>query len=136
MTTQNWTKLKNIPPAYHVIKEWGLTEHLEELDAYGLTVIPPEKIGGDRILERMRAAILRIAEEDTGAKYDIETGAHGTQMNQGTNSCSASALCVSGERPGLRGDYPTPDDLTADGILSRGGLPAVLAHLFHQMAGS
>ena len=86
MTTQNWTKLKHIPPAYQVIKERGLAEHLEELDAYGLTVIPPEKIGGERILERAREAVLRIAEEDTGTKYDIGTGAHGFQMNQGSNN--------------------------------------------------
>ena len=86
MTTQNWTKLKHIPSAYQVIKERGLAEHLEELDAYGLTVIPPDKIGGDRILERAREAVLRIAEEDTGAKYDIETGSHGFQMNQGSNN--------------------------------------------------
>ena len=86
MTTQNWTQLKHIPPAYHMLKEQGLTEHLEELDAYGLTVIPPEKIGDDRILGRMRKAVLRIAEEDNGEKYDVETGAHGTTMNQGTNN--------------------------------------------------
>ena len=54
MTTQNWTQLKHISTAYHVIKVRGLTDHLEELYAYGLTVIPPEKIGRDRILERMK----------------------------------------------------------------------------------
>ena len=84
MTTQQWTQLKTISPAYQRIKERGLTEHLEELEAYGLTVIPPEKIGGDR-LERMRAAMLRIAEERTGVKHDLETGAHGTLIGEGNN---------------------------------------------------
>ena len=61
MTPQPWSQLQTVSPAYQRIKELGLLEHLEELEAYGLTVIPPEKVGGDRLLERMRAAILRIA---------------------------------------------------------------------------
>ena len=43
MTTQNWPQLNTISPAYQLIKERGLAKHLEELQAYGLTVIPPEK---------------------------------------------------------------------------------------------
>ncbi len=85
MTTQIRTQLKTISLAYQRIKERGLTEHLEELEAYGLTVIPPEKLGDTRILERARDAILRIAGERTGVKHDIETGEHGTLHQIGTN---------------------------------------------------
>ena len=86
MSTKHWSQLKTVSPAYQRIKEQGLMKHLEELEAYGLAVIPPEKIGGDRLMERMRAAILRIAEERTGIKHDIETGEHGTLIGEGTNN--------------------------------------------------
>ena len=43
MSTKNWSQLKTISPAYQRIKERGLLGHLEELESYGLTVIPPEK---------------------------------------------------------------------------------------------
>ena len=86
MSTKHWPQLKTISPAYQRIKERGLQGHLEELESYGLTVIPPEKIGGNSLLERMRAAILRIAEERTGVKHDIETGEHGSLIGEGTNN--------------------------------------------------
>ena len=85
MTTQNWPQLKTISPAYQMIKERGLSEHLEELHAYGLTVLLPEELGDPSLLERARAALLRLAEQRTGVKHDLETGAHGRIHNIGTN---------------------------------------------------
>ena len=85
MTTQNWPQLKTISPAYQMIKERGLSEHLEELHAYGLTVILPEELGDPSLLERARAALLRLAEQRTGVKHDLETGAHGRIHNIGSN---------------------------------------------------
>ena len=85
MTTQNWPQLKTISPAYQLIKERGLAKHLEELQAYGLTVIPPEKIGDPTILERARAAILKLTEDRTGVKHDIDTGEHGEFDVAGSN---------------------------------------------------
>lgn len=44
MTSLQWPQSRTISPAYQWIMERGLSENLEELEAYGLTVIPPEKI--------------------------------------------------------------------------------------------
>jgi ectoine hydroxylase-related dioxygenase (phytanoyl-CoA dioxygenase family) len=74
-----------------VNKSWGaidakgLTHHLQELLNYGLTIIPPEAISIDNHLERMRDAVLRIAEEQTGVEHVIETGQHGSRDVMGTN---------------------------------------------------
>ena len=75
---QDWkNQATTMPSTYQVIRERGLSKNLEELDAYGLTVITPEQIGEPDLLEQCRAAVLRIAEERTGVKHDLETGAHG-----------------------------------------------------------
>ena len=76
--TQDWkNQATTMPSTYQVLRERGLIKNLEELDAYGLTVITPEQIGEPDLLEQCREAVLRIAEERTGVKHDLETGAHG-----------------------------------------------------------
>ena len=85
MDTNRWHGTSTMPPAYKVIKERGLEKHLTELEAYGLTILTPEQIGQPRLLERARAAVLRIAEARTGVKHDIETGAHGRMDVVGAN---------------------------------------------------
>ena len=74
---QDWHEWKIQSLAYQQIQERGLIQNLEELEEEGYTVLTPEQIGNPRILERARAAILRLLEEHTGVKHDIETGAHG-----------------------------------------------------------
>ena len=48
-------------------------------------MISTEKLGNTHILERAQKAILRICEERTGVRHDIETGEHGTLHQIGTN---------------------------------------------------
>ena len=86
MATSQWAELATVSPAYGRIKERGLERNLEELEAYGLTVITPEQLGEPRVLERARQAILDLAEERTGAVHDIETGSHGKLEGQGSNA--------------------------------------------------
>ena len=43
-----------------------------DIDTYGFTVIPPEKVASPEFLERMREAVLRIAEERTGNSFSVE----------------------------------------------------------------
>lgn len=56
------------------IRDLGLESHVAELDAFGLTVIPPDKAAPAGFAERLVDTILRIAEEDTGTRPDVETG--------------------------------------------------------------
>ncbi|MDE0349416.1 MAG: hypothetical protein OXM56_06895, partial [Gammaproteobacteria bacterium] len=87
MNAASWTEAATIPPAYKTIRERGLEKNLEELEAYGLTVLTPEQIGNPKIVERAREAVLRIAEERTGVRHDIETGAHGKLEADGSTGC-------------------------------------------------
>ncbi len=82
----DWMNHKTVSPAYREICERGLTRNLEELEAYGLTVITPEQIGDPNLVERARRAVLRIAEERTGTAHDIETGSHGKLEGAGSNA--------------------------------------------------
>ena len=49
------------------IEEFDLYEHIVELEAYGMTVVPPEKMqSSEGFVERLRDAIIRICEERNG----------------------------------------------------------------------
>ena len=85
MTTLDWAERKTVSPSFRDIKQRGLTGNLEELEAYGLTVITPDQLGEPPVLKRARDAILALAEERTGVRHDIETGAHGTLDSTGSN---------------------------------------------------
>ncbi len=81
------TRSSTISPAYRTIRERGLEKNLEELEAYGLTVLTPEQIGEPRVVERARQAVLRIAEQRTGVRHDVETGRHGKLESAGSTGC-------------------------------------------------
>ena len=55
------------------IKKYDLFEHVVELEAYGMTVVPPEKMqASEGFIERLRDAIMKACEERNG----IELGEH------------------------------------------------------------
>lgn len=56
------------------IVELGLERQMAELDAVGLTVIPPDKAASAALVERLRAAVLRIGTERTGIEPDTIGG--------------------------------------------------------------
>ena len=79
-TWENWKKM-----ASQQIEARGLTKNLEEIEAHGFTVILPEQIGDPRLFEQTKKALLRVAEEFTRVRPNIETGEHGFTENMGTN---------------------------------------------------
>src|SRR5439155_13058558 len=56
------------------ISRLDLRDNIAELEAKGLTVVPPEKVGPPEFAGRLRDAILRIAEDRSGEALDL-TGA-------------------------------------------------------------
>ena len=53
------------------IKKYDLFEHVVELEAYGMTVVPPEKMqASEGFIERLREAIIKACED----RNDIEIG--------------------------------------------------------------
>jgi hypothetical protein len=57
------------------IRTLELEPHVAELDAYGLTVIPPERAAPPGFTDRLTETILDLAEHDNGERPSLETGA-------------------------------------------------------------
>lgn len=76
------------------IEDAGLKKNLEELETDGWTAITPEQMGPNDIFDRAREAVLRIAEERTGIKHDVETGEHGTLSVLGANQAQYLLYCL------------------------------------------
>ena len=54
------------------IRELGLEQYVAELEHYGYTVIPPERVASPDFVERVRDAVLRVAHERTGVEHALD----------------------------------------------------------------
>ena len=54
------------------IRELGLERYVADLEHYGYTVIPPERVAPPEFVERMRDAVLRVAHERTGVEHALD----------------------------------------------------------------
>lgn len=61
-----------INPAYNRIKELGLEAHVFDIETYGFTVVPPEKVASREFFERARETVLRIARDRTGVDLQLD----------------------------------------------------------------
>ena len=68
-----WEPTAKLAETMQEIRDLGLGDYIVELDEKGYTIIPPDKMG-DPGAERILEAILRIAEEESGVRPDLETG--------------------------------------------------------------
>ena len=66
MRIEDWPSAKTTPALYRELKELDLLEHLTELEAFGFTVLPPEKVGPPEHHAAVREAALRVACERKG----------------------------------------------------------------------
>ncbi len=64
---EDWQSMGPIAPLYRELKSLDLLENIAELDAFGFTVVPPEKVGDAAFHERMRAALDGVIEWRFGA---------------------------------------------------------------------
>ena len=61
-------------PIVQDLEKYDLLEHAMELEAYGMTVVPPEKMGvDDGFVERLRSAILGTCEKRSGIRINDHT---------------------------------------------------------------
>ena len=59
----------NVDPLMKEIDSFGLFKHVAELEAYGMTVVPPETIGASpEFVERLRNAIISTCEKRNNIK--------------------------------------------------------------------
>jgi ectoine hydroxylase-related dioxygenase (phytanoyl-CoA dioxygenase family) len=69
------------------IKKYDLAEHIVELEAYGMTVVPPEKMqSSEGFIERLRNAIVRVCEERNGLEIGDPRTAKPALDKTGRNS--------------------------------------------------
>ena len=70
MIVEDWPSAKTTAPLYRELKKLELLEHVAELEAFGFTVLPPEKVGPPEQVERVRDAVLKIAADRKGCAID------------------------------------------------------------------
>ena len=61
MEINDWTSARHLPELYRELKQLDLLEHIAELEAFGYTVIQPEKVGPRKQHEAVRDAMLGVA---------------------------------------------------------------------------
>lgn len=47
MQIEDWKSTRKLSPLYRELAEMELLENIAELEAFGFTVVPPEKVGPD-----------------------------------------------------------------------------------------
>ena len=61
----------------------GLERNIFELDSYGFTVVPPDKVADKAFFDRIRSTVLRVCKERTGIDFDLDSnGAFGDYKAQ------------------------------------------------------
>ena len=79
MDIKDWASAKDTAPLYRELKELDLLEHLAELEAFGYTILPPEKVGSVEQLHATKEAVIRIACE----RKNCSIGVQCTQPSKG-----------------------------------------------------
>jgi len=72
MTFGSFKSTGRINSTFNKIRELGLESNMHELNSYGFTIVPPEKVAGREFLERIRDTVLRLCEERTGHKFEVD----------------------------------------------------------------
>lgn len=54
-----WKSAGSVAPLYQELRQIGLETNISELDAFGFTVVPPEKVGPPEFCKEVRAALER-----------------------------------------------------------------------------
>jgi len=66
MQIGNWRTTSELNEIYRDARDLGLTENIAELEAFGFTVVPPEKVASPELNDRLRTAVLETHERRTG----------------------------------------------------------------------
>lgn len=69
-----------LPAVFADIERLGLQQHVYELEAYGLTIVPPDRVGSPQLISRALEKILDLIEKRSGTRPDLLTGE--THKNQ------------------------------------------------------
>ncbi len=84
MTLESYGAYPDVDNLMTEIRKYDLYEHVVELEAYGMTVVPPEKMqSSDGFVDRLRDAIIRTCEKRNGVEIGDPTTAKIDQKKMG-----------------------------------------------------
>ena len=72
MEIEDWKSTENVNDLYRQIRELDLEQNVSELDAYGFTIVPPEKVATEAFRQRITDTVLRVAHERTGIEHLVD----------------------------------------------------------------
>ena len=82
MSLADYGAAPNVDPLFKELEEYDLMKHVVELEAYGMTVVPPDKMGvSEDFVTRLRDAILTTCNKRNGmdiGDYRTAAPAQGT----------------------------------------------------------
>ena len=67
MKIEDWESAESMPMLYRELQELGLETNIAELEAFGFTVVPPEKAAPPKFLAAAKEALLRIVSDRFGS---------------------------------------------------------------------
>jgi hypothetical protein len=73
MELGNWETTKDLNPIYADIRRLGLEQNLAEHEAFGFTVVPPEKVAAAEFNRALLEAVLRVHADRTGEVIDPDS---------------------------------------------------------------
>ena len=67
MEIEDWESAESMPMLYRELQQLGLETNIAELEAFGFTVIPPEKVAPPEFLAQVKEALLRVVLDRFGS---------------------------------------------------------------------
>ena len=74
MEIGDWKATPELNSLYRELRELELETNVAELEAYGFTVVPPEKVAPSGFAEKLRESVLGVAERRSGVRPDVDAG--------------------------------------------------------------
>ena len=108
-------------PAYRRIKELGLESNVVDIETYGFTVVPAEKVASRDFFERVRETVLRIARERSGVDLQLDrNGSVGRNPSSSKQGSQFLLFCLFMEDPIFEKWLMNPAMYTLADYLMRG----------------
>lgn len=76
MELENWRATSDLGRRFRELEKLGLDSNVAELDAFGFTIVPPDKSNATSLLDELRNRVSELsAKHNDGIEPDFETGA-------------------------------------------------------------
>ncbi len=72
MKVASWASTEKYNDTFQKVRELGLAEHVADLDNYGFTIVPKEKVAPEAFRKRITDVVLRVATERTGIEHQLD----------------------------------------------------------------